>query len=249
MDVHPQCEQFSSSSPSDPVAPKTQLATQALRNAALMLPKCAKWLQESFIWLEQVEGADRKFHRLATAVDKESLLDLLTEIRFARLFDQLGFQILLEPLGAAKGPDLKISRDGHGAFVEVTRFREMNQGPPPVPAKLNEAFLLESYGNPRRDIIKGFRRIRMKFGQVSDEPSLIALWNDDEDLEELEVQHAVSEIRSDPKAQEIIPSGLRFLVYGSTWVKGTGQQVFCFPFLPLEDLYLSWARELEASRL
>jgi hypothetical protein len=45
------------------------------------------------------------------------------------VFAGLGFHVEIEPNGS-KGPDIGVSRDGHHAVVEVTRFRNIFPGPP-----------------------------------------------------------------------------------------------------------------------
>lgn len=190
---------------------RTHQAIAAYENAARLIPHAVDRIRESLVWLEGFEGASRKFHLLATVPDEQALLDLFAEIKYVQVFDRLGFQVTLEPLGELKGPDLRIARDGGFAFVEVTRFRPINPGPPPISAKeLGGPFLLEEYGTPQRDIIKAFRRIRNKFAQLGNERGLIAIWNDDGDLEELEVEQAVREIRSDPAKAEWTQNGQGF---------------------------------------
>ena len=61
-----------------------------------------------------VKHSARKFKLIRRAVDGEQLRDYLAEIRYAQIFQALGFDIEAEPLGdATEGPDFKITQSGH----------------------------------------------------------------------------------------------------------------------------------------
>lgn len=174
-------------------------------------------------WFKQIQempGADSVLGRIAVAADSETLLDYLAEIRYALLFARLEFQVEFEPLGK-QGPDLRVSRGGNSAFAEVTRFRPIHPGPPELDLA-DEATLLPEYGNVERDIKKAIRKIYRKFSQVGMGDSIIAIWNDDEDMEEIEVEAAVRDLRGDPS----LPAELLFVVYGSKWI--SKKQFHCF---------------------
>ncbi len=156
--------------------------------------------------------------RLAAAPDIESLWDSLAELRYALVFRSIGCDVSWEPDGRA-GPDLA-ARSGDTTFaVEVTRFRPMNEGPSPL------GEFLQVYGNPDRDVAKSITKITGKFRQLGDRPAIIALWNDDEALEDLEVRAAAGGLRQ--SAQR--PAGLVGVVYGSKWMLIGHQQLFWFP--------------------
>ena len=145
-----------------------------------------------------------------------------------------------EPTGA-QGADLLISRDGTSATVEVTRIRPMNPGPPILSREeyLRDDWLLESYGNPQRDIAKSIRKVRDKFRQAIAPHAIIAVWNDDDALEELEMCSALRDLQQDP----CVPEGLDFVVYGSSSIGHA--QLYSFPMKshlhpPIQD----WAREI-----
>jgi hypothetical protein len=153
--------------------------------------------------------------RLGAARDIESLWDSLAELRYALVFRSIGCDVSWEPDGRA-GPDLAV-RSGDATFaVEVARFRPMNDGPPPL-----EEFL-QVYGNPDRDLAKSMTKITGKFRQIGDRPAIVALWNDDEALEDPEVRMAAGGLRR--SAQR--PAGLVGVVYGSKWIGQ--QQLFWF---------------------
>ena len=138
----------------------------------------------------KMPNANSKFKRIANASDREQLNDYLAEIRYALIFVALGFQVYVEPLGN-KGPDLKISRNGYDIFVEVSRFRLVTAGPGKV------SIHLEKYGNLEKEFIKTLEKILGKFRQVGDKNSVIAIWNDDECIDELTSRFAVKHLNDE----------------------------------------------------
>ena len=200
-----------------------------------------------FEWVQKMPGANRLFKRIASASDKEQLEDYFAEVRYALVFAGLGFQVEIEPSGR-KGPDLGISRDNHQAIVEIMRFRKMYPGPPVLDLS-GPITILPEYGNPPRDIRKAFEKILNKFSQVGGEESVIAIWNDDEDMEEVEVETAVIQLRNDGLHQIFsLPEGLQFVLYGSNAVYPGGRQLFCFPLrYQYQSHQISWQQELASS--
>jgi hypothetical protein len=193
-------------------------------------------------WFERVSkmpGVNQIFKRIASTSDKEQIEDYIAEIRYALVFAGLDYEIEIEPLGR-KGPDLKITQDDYQLFVEVTRFRKVTPELPTLDLSDPQAVLPE-YGNPPRDIRKAFQKILNKFSQVDNGESIIAIWNDDEEMEELEVNTAVINLRNDAFEHHLsLPSGLLFVLYGSKWVRaGDNKQLHCFPLH-----HLSSARQI-----
>lgn len=197
--------------------------------------------------LQQMPGSSRLLKRLASASDKEQFEDYLAELQYALIFTGLQFQVEIEPFGR-KGPDLRILRDGQQSVVEVTRFRKQYSGPPLVDYN-SQDFLLEEYGNVERDIRKSLEKIIGKFTQVKDQDAIIALWNDEGDLEELEVLEAISVLLDDVnQGTGSIPKGLSFVVYAGQCPIRNRQEFLC---LPLPDNqkphHKAWQRELISS--
>jgi hypothetical protein len=210
--------------------------------------QAAQWYRKHLERIQQMPGANRLFKRIVSASDKEQLEDCFAEVRFALIFAGLGFQVEIEPVGS-KGPDLGISRDCHSAIVEIMRFRKVNPGPPMLDLS-DENLLLPEYGNIPRDIRKTFEKILAKFPQVGGQEGIIAIWNDDEELEDAEVETAVINIRNDAIQQiTSLPSGLSFVLYGSKWIRaGDDKQLYCFPVCyPAEPHQFAWQRELDTS--
>ncbi len=191
-------------------------------------------------------GSGRIFRRIASASDKEQLADYLVEVKYALIFAGLGFIVEIEPLGN-KGPDLRIERDGHQVVVEIMRFRKIYPGPPMLDFS-KDNFMPPEYGNPKRDIRKAFEKILAKFVQVGSEPSIIAIWNDEEELEEVDVEAAVSNLRNEA-VQHIrsIPNGLLFVLFGSNLSDIDDKQLYCFPVCQLDPYLIKWQQEFAAS--
>ena len=221
---------------------------KALQRLSKLLGRhTAQDLRARFERVAEMRGANRLLKRVASSSDDDQLRDYLAEIRYALVFAGLGFQVDVEPEGK-KGPDLGISRDSHYAVVEVMRFRKVYPGPP-VLDLTGELGVLPEYGDPSRDIQKSFGKILDKFRQVKKGESIIAIWNDDEDLEEVEVQAATAHLRAAAAhGTQTFPSGLLFVLYGSKWVGANSRQLYCFSIQhPAQGHQQIWHRELESS--
>ena len=198
--------------------------------------------REEFERIQSMRGANRLFTRIARTPTKDQMLDYLAEVQFALVFAGLGFQVTIEPWGYA-GPDLEIAKGERQAVVEVKRFRNVNPGPPEL--NLDKDLSLKEYGNPRRDIRKAIQKITEKFRQIGEKKAIIAIWNDDGDMEEIEVKTAVNMISDDPNSMP--PKDLLFVLYGSPWRSlKDGKQLYCFPLQKgIEGYQEKWQTELE----
>lgn len=197
-----------------------------------------RWFERA----QEIAKANRVFQHIASTKDKEQLLDYLAEIRYALLFIGFGFEVEFEPAGN-RGPDLGIMRDNEKAVVEIMHFRKINFGLPLLNLE-DENLTLPEYGNIPRDIRKTFGKFLAKFRQIENRKGIIAIWNDDEELEEIETEAAVYDIRNDiNKGLLAIPNGLLFALYGSKWIGN--QQLYCFPFQDLEQPFETWKIEIE----
>lgn len=208
----------------------------------------ALWLQLRRI--RTIPGAPRLFARIASASDIDQLKDYLAELTYILVFLGLGFRVEIEPYGKA-GPDLGVSRNGARAVVEVTRFRKIHPGPTPLGKDPTNAYL-NVYGNPERDVRKSFKKILAKLPQLNRDFAIVAFWNDDGDLEELEVRVAVKELREDASAGRFaIPPSFLFVIYASHWVRlGDGRQIWCFPITETVTPEVgAWCRQIETSRI
>jgi hypothetical protein len=226
------------------------METALERASQLISPGEILLLQKQFKRIQQMPGASGLFRRVASATDREQLADYLAEVRYALIFAGLQFEVQIEPLGR-QGPDLKVSRDDHEAFVEVMRFRKVSSGPPPLDLS-DENLVLQVYGNPLRDIQKTFEKLVAKFRQVQDAQAIIVIWNDDGDLEELEVQAAVMSLREDAsRGILLLPSSIIFVLHGSPWIQaGNHKQLHCFTLhIADQSCQLAWKHELAGSHV
>lgn len=224
------------------------METAFKRASQLISAQEALHLKQQFERIQQMPGANGFFRRVASATDREQLEDYLAEVCYALIFAGLQFEVQIEPLGR-KGPDLKVSRDGHEAFIEVMHFRKISMGPLPL-GPSDENLVLSDYGNSSRDIRKAFEKLLAKFRQVQDMQAIIAIWNDDGDIEELEVQEAVLSLREDASHSALVlPSGILFVLYGSPWKRMRDhKQLYCFPLhITEQSRQFGWIYELETS--
>ncbi|MBU1297551.1 MAG: hypothetical protein KKB77_00140 [Bacteroidetes bacterium] len=178
------------------------------------------WETKSRFWfncltrIQQTPGANQLFERIANAPQSD-LGDYLAELWFATMFKELGFHVIIDPLG--DGPDMKISKQDFDIFVEVTCFRKIYPGPPDLTLSNTEEITLVEYGNWKRDANKAYKKILSKFPQlrrVEIDSSIVAIWNYDGDLEEIEMEDAVTNICRDGMAKKIlIPENLKFVIF------------------------------------
>lgn len=193
-----------------------------------------RWLSAARTWA----NANALYRRIGVARDRETILDHLATLRYALVFRSLGFLPSFEPTGP-KGPDLMIARDSVPAIVEVTRFRPMNPGPLALGGDL-----LKVYGNPERDVAKALGKVKGKLQQATGPCAIIAVWNDDDALEDTEVRAALRDLQKDPD----LPAGLQVVVYGSRWIGK--QQLYSFPVRPQLDVHVQqWVPEFERVRV
>ena len=199
----------------------------------------------------KLPGAEKKFKEFSCA-NKLGFSDLLIEVRYALIFKGLGFEVEIEPdIGSeeTRKIDLKLQKDGEECFVEVTHFRPIptHEGPPEFNEELCE--ILPEYGNIEKATEKTAQKIIDKCKQLGSRISIIALWNDDEDLEEIEVEFAVTALIE----RGSFPEGLQFILYGSNWKvyrsnegRTKTKQFHCFPVnSQMAPVFHDWIAGLE----
>ncbi len=207
----------------------------------------SQYLQKQFLVINQFPGAQRIFKRISSTADKEEIKDYIIEVWHSLAFIALAFHVEIEPLGK-RGPDLKVSRNGNHAFVEIMRFRKIYPGPPEFNLSDGQK-TLSNYGNIKRDVEKAFGKILNKFSQVGNENSIIAIWNDDEDMHEIHVKTAVMKLVEDANEKKLLlPEGLFTVLYASKWVHvDDKKQLYCFPLKRSQHPYqATWQKELES---
>ena len=184
-------------------------------------------------------NSDTVLKRISDAKDIESIKDYLAEIKFAIFFCSFNFIVEFEPLGK-KGPDLMISNEDESCHIEVTRFRKIYPGPSHTE--------VQKYGNCKRDTKKAFNKIVHKFTQLSNSNSILAIWNDEGDLEEIEVKFAINELLNISHYQ--IPEGFQFIIYSSDWCTIRNTNTYCYPiYSPLKMPYNLWIEKFGESNL
>jgi hypothetical protein len=196
------------------------------------------WLSKAQTWSNSIAF----FHSLATAADRETLQDHLATLRYSLIFRGLGFIPAYEPTGPT-GSDLLITRHETSATVEVTRFRPINPGPPILTQEElhRDDCFLQPYGDPERDLARCLRKVTDKFRQATGEHAIIAVWNDDEAIEEINMRLMLSGLRDYPGR----PAGLELVVYGSWWIGRS--QLFSFHMKPkLDAPFQKLAQQLES---
>lgn len=173
--------------------------------------------------LSEVPGGEALLkHFIETRNDVE-FDDYIAEAWFVAVFTSCGYDVQIYPEGSA-GPDLLLRRNGEAFYIEVTRFRSVNDGPPPMPEDLSD-YRLPEYGNSQRDQRKAINKIFHKFRQIRTIPSAVAIWNDDEAMEDVEVKAASADIRKNPHK----PQSLEVIFYGSIWI--SKKQFHAFPLV------------------
>jgi hypothetical protein len=157
------------------------------------------------------------------------------------MFAHLRFETAFEPLGAT-GPDLSIFRDGQLAYVEVKRFRSGNR----IEEIEQIGDKLQPYGNPSKDIKKILDRILEKFKQLDCGNGIVALWSDHDDLEELEFEFAMEDVRADSDTEiRQLPATLLFCAFVPAWFPvRRRQRIYVEAFRQLSEPYLTWIEDL-----
>jgi hypothetical protein len=189
----------------------------------------------------RLKGSESTFRRIAQTNDAGQILDYFAEIRFGLMFAHLRFVTAFEPLGTT-GPDLSISRDGQKAYVEVKRFRSDNRT-----EEIGEpGDELQPYGNPSKDIKKILDSIVEKFKQLDCGNGIVALWGDHDDLEELEFEFAMADVRADSDAGiRQLPATLLFCVFVPAWFTvRRRQRIYIEAFRQLSEPYLTWIEDV-----
>lgn len=195
--------------------------------------------------VETIDGSNQKLKRFARAASIDELGDLYAELTFAMLFFALGFKVQFEPTGE-KGPDLLVNRDHESAYVEVKRFRPrpVTNALATIPSTVSPLF--QPYGQPEKDTDKVRAELYGKFRQVIGHNGILAIWSDDDDLESLEHQFAVNDMRRDDELGfQHVPQTVLFSVFAGNWLSARGQQVYCSHFRSLNEPFRQWAEDLE----
>ncbi|MEA1958640.1 MAG: hypothetical protein U9N44_03065 [Chloroflexota bacterium] len=213
-------------------------------------PERAEFWRSRFERFSQMPGSNRKFRRIITIPEKDQLSDYLVEIIYALIFAGLGFQVQVEPYGE-KGADFKVLRRGEHALLEIRHFRSVNPGPQSIPlteqAFLEGTFLLEKYGDPERAVNNAFDKLAPKFKQISNENSIIAIWNDADDFEDIEMESVHQLFLQMVRQYKPLYENVVFMLYGSDLIRSNAQ-LYCYPLkTAISPEQQSWMDDLRQS--
>ncbi len=180
---------------------------------------------EAAFWEPQLRAVARLLNgeriprKVVHAGDTEEVRDILAEARFALALVGFGFGVDVEPLGKA-GPDLGIALGERHLLIEVTRLRLQREMPvfdfsDPTP-------MLADLGDPLPDVRRAYDKIRGKISQLNRRPGAIAVWNDDEVLDDLHCRTAIHWVERDLEAGLAASAEhLELVLYLSSWVSCT----------------------------
>ena len=193
----------------------------------------------------------RVLKRLHTSRDVEDLKDVLAEVRIGLCLVGQGFEVSIEPHGEA-GPDLGAVRGGIDAVVEVCRLRSVYEDLD-IEELERHPDMLPPMGDTQRDLRRMRAKIIGKFRQLDcSEPSILAVWNDQDCMIEGEAKTVVHQIAVDASHDGVPPpQNMEFVVYGSPWVSCRNQQQF-YTYshqMTTSECMVAWRHEWEASRV
>ena len=185
--------------------------------------------------VKQFKGAKSFFK---DALGFKDLEDFIAVLIFASYFHDAKCIVEFIPRSKKTTPDLFISNSAFRGFVEIKHIHKKHDEPKmALPNELNKKNILEGYGNPLRDenycrddIIEGFKQLRNFSGLKKTDMMIVAIWNSDEDLEEIGMKFSLNHLIEEKNEFENMPNP-KCIVYGSDWYslrRQTQFHVFCF---------------------
>lgn len=218
----------------------------------------AEFWRRLFAGIEPCEGSPSLFKRIAKAADCDQLGDCLVEGVFAALFLSAAFSVsIIPPSTQERRPDLRVSRDGLTAVVEIRHYRYKHPGPPLMDLvecrRTGRTPILTLYGDYERDEKRFHPVLVDKLEQIfahveSSEPFIIAVWNSDRDLDELQLSSMVRTLAT-RTGYDLPKCGCGFTLYGSNLYGlrgGRQQQFYATPIAPAIPLAIAtWMDDLE----
>ena len=225
------------------------LAKACITIERLLTPKEAKLWPARLRAVANLSNGLRIVRRIISVKGLEDLRDYLAEVLYALTFVGLDFLADVEPHGK-KGPDLAVERDGHSLLVEVSRLRLKREMPTFTPEELPD--ILPCLGNPLSDVRRAYQKIRDKASQLGSEEGVIAIWNDDEILDEADVQTAVRWLLEELRAKRLKGAEqVRLVLFHANWISTqTHQEYFTWALRSNEsDWLVKWQKLLERAKL
>ena len=209
--------------------------------------------------IQPCDHSSSLFRRIAQAADNDQLADCLVEGMFVFHFLDHGFAVSIIP-GSSKErrPDLRVSRDGQTAVVEIKHYRHKHPGPPLLDLdeyrRTGKTPLLAKYGDYERDEKRCHRILVNTLEQIfahidGKEPFIIAFWNSDDDLDELQFSSSVQSLLA--RERNILPpDSCGFSLFRSNWIEFPNgrriQQFYATPLTPMiPGTIAKWMDDLE----
>jgi hypothetical protein len=174
--------------------------------------------------VKKLKGADSLFKEALNFNDIR-MPDFMVELLFASFFFEEDYTVEIIPRSdLEKTPDLLVSKTAFRGFVEIKHIHKKHDGPRVVlPNESPELEILEQYGDSIRDerycrdkILEGFQQIQQFSGLVDTDVMIVAIWNSDEDIEEINMKFSISNLIKEKDEFENMPNP-KWIVYGSHW--------------------------------
>ena len=164
--------------------------------------------------------------------------DCIAQLRFALYFHQNGYIVEFIPRSKEKTPDLFVTNSELRGFVEIKHIHKKHDGPKKMQINDSDSGeILEEYGNYIRDekycrdkIIEGFKQLRNFPELKKTDWMIVAVWNSDEDLDEIDMESSLNLLIHEQSELKNIPNP-KCIIYGSNWLslrKNTEFHSFCF---------------------
>jgi len=183
----------------------------------------------------QLKGAKSFFK---DALGFYDIRDFVAELRFVLYFHNADCIVEFVPRSKETTPDLFVTNSEFRGFVEVKHIHKKHNGPRGLQSKDSvplEKF--EEYGIYARDekycrgeIIGGFKQLRNFSGLKKTDWMIVAVWNTDEDLDEIDMESSLNQLIKEESEFENMPNP-KCIVYSSDWYsirKQTQFHVFRF---------------------
>jgi len=174
--------------------------------------------------VKKLKGANSLFKEILNFKDIR-MPDFIVELLFASFFYDEGYTVEIVPRSdREKTPDLLISKNDFRGFVEIKHIHKKHDGPVSVNLKeLPEMDILEPYSDPVRDerycrdkILEGFQQIQKFSGLMKTDVMIVAIWNSDEEIEDLDMKFSISHLIEERNEFENMPNP-KWIVFGSDW--------------------------------
>jgi len=197
----------------------------------------------------RLKNGHRILNRISSSANVEDLRDYLAEVHYALTFAGIGFEVEVEPDGTA-GVDLRISMSGDSLRAEVTRLRLSHEMPRLDLTEENP--ILPCLGDPLVDVRRAYQKAHDKLRQLTAGPGILAVWNDDEVLDELHMRTAVKWLQDEASAGRIDRDGNLILVlYHTNWIAPSNpKEFYTWSIRDTQDAWVAgWREALETARL